>query len=291
MRYQAPESLDVAVAMLAGARGDARVLAGGTDLLVQMRSDLVDPELIVDIKKIPEMRSVTQERGGWRIGAAVTGAELGDHARLKQDWPGVIEAANLIGSTQIQGRATLGGNLCNGSPAADSVPALIAAGATATAVGPHGRRDVPVEDVMIGPRKLSLARGELIASFFLPLRAKGSADAYLRFIPRTEMDIAVVGCGINVTLDANGLCTDAWVVLGAVAPTQVIVDEAADALKGHRLDDDTLSRLDAAAQRACKPINDKRGTIEYRTKVAGVLARRAAAIAFERAAGRVAGVH
>ncbi len=161
MRYQAPDSLDVAVALLAEARGDARVLAGGTDLLVQMRSDVVDPELIVDIKKIPEVRSVTEERGGWRIGAAVTGAELGDHARLKQDWPGVIEAANLIGSTQIQGRATLGGNLCNGSPAADSVPALIAAGATAAVVGPHGRRDVPVEDVMIGPRKLSLGQGRV----------------------------------------------------------------------------------------------------------------------------------
>src|SRR5262245_30264752 len=195
MRYEAPESLDRAVALLSGATGDVRVLAGGTDLLVQIRSDILDPELIVDIKKIPETRTVTEEKGGWRIGAAVTGAELKEHPRLKQVWPGVIEAANLIGSTQVQGRATLGGNLCNGSPAADSVPALIAAGAIATVSGPQGRRDIPVEDVMLGPRKLSLRKGEFVVSFLLPPRPKRSSDAYLRFIPRTEMDIAVVGSG------------------------------------------------------------------------------------------------
>src|SRR5262249_57279465 len=137
MRYEAPESLDGAVALLAGATGEARVLAGGTDLLVQMRADIVEPDLIVDIKKIAETRAITEEKGGWHIGAAVTGAELKENARLKKAWPGVVEAANLIGSTQIQGRATLGGNLCNGSPAADSVPALIAAAAMASLAGPH----------------------------------------------------------------------------------------------------------------------------------------------------------
>ena len=143
MRYEAPESLDTAVALLAGARGDARVLAGGTDLLVQMRADILDPELIVDIKKIPETRAVAQDKGGWRVGAAVTGAELQENAALRRAWPGVVEAANLIGSTQIQGRATMGGNLCNGSPAADSVPALIAAGAVATVAGPEGPARLP----------------------------------------------------------------------------------------------------------------------------------------------------
>src|SRR3989454_10136837 len=145
MRYEAPESLEGAVALLAGATGEARVLAGGTDLLVQMRADIVDPELIVDIKKIAETRAVTEEQGGWRIGAAVTGAELKEHPRLKQVWPGVVEAANLIGSTQVQGRATLGGNLCNGSPAADSVPAPIAAGAGAPVAGPPGPRGHAVQ--------------------------------------------------------------------------------------------------------------------------------------------------
>jgi aerobic carbon-monoxide dehydrogenase medium subunit len=283
MRYEAPETLDTAVALLAGARGDARVLAGGTDLLVQMRADVLDPELIVDIKKIPETRAVAQEKGGWRVGAAVTGAELKENAALRRAWPGVVEAANLIGSTQIQGRATMGGNLCNGSPAADSVPALIAAGAVATVAGPKGRRDIPVEDVMLGPRKLSLAKGEFIVSFFLPPRAKGSGDAYLRFIPRTEMDIAVVGAGVNLTVDGKGVITAARVSLGAVAAKVLLVPAAAQAIVGSSLDRPAQDRLEAAARAACQPIDDKRGTVEFRTQVAGVLTRRAALIAIERA--------
>jgi carbon-monoxide dehydrogenase medium subunit len=283
MRYEAPESLEGAVALLAGARGEARVLAGGTDLLVQMRADMVDPELIVDIKRIPETRTVAEEKGGWRIGAAVTGAELREHPRLKTVWPGVVEAANLIGSTQVQGRATMGGNLCNGSPAADSVPALIAAGAIATLAGPNGRRDLPVEDVMLGPRKLALTKGEIVVSFFLPPRPPRSGDAYLRFIPRTEMDIAVVGAGVSLTLDASGLIGAARVSLGAVAPRVLLVPEAAQAVIGSRLDRPAQDRLEAAARAACRPIDDKRGTTEFRIDVAAVLARRTALIALDRA--------
>jgi carbon-monoxide dehydrogenase medium subunit len=283
MRYEAPESLEGAVALLAGARGDARVLAGGTDLLVQMRADVLEPELIVDIKRIPETRAVKEEKGGWRIGAAVTGAELKEHPRLKQVWPGVIEAANLIGSTQVQGRATIGGNLCNGSPAADSVPALVAAGAVASLVGPRGRRDLPVEDVMLGPRKLALEKGEIVASFLLPPRGARSSDAYLRFIPRTEMDIAVVGAGVSLTVDGAGIVTVARVSLGAVAARVLLVPEAAQAIVGSRLDEPAQQRLEAAARAACRPIDDKRGTTEFRIQVAGVLARRAALIALDRA--------
>jgi CO/xanthine dehydrogenase FAD-binding subunit len=283
MRYEAPESLEGAVALLAGAKGEARVLAGGTDLLVQMRADVVDPDLIVDIKRIPETRAVTEEKGGWRIGAAVTGAELKEHPRLKKVWPGVIEAANLIGSTQVQGRATLGGNLCNGSPAADSVPALIAAGAVASLVGPGGRRDLPVEDVMLGPRKLALQKGEIVASFLLPPRPPRSSDAYLRFIPRTEMDIAVVGAGVSLSLDANSVITAARVSLGAVAARVLLVPEAAQAIIGSRLDKPAQDRLEAAARAACRPIDDKRGTTEFRIDVAAVLARRSALIALDRA--------
>jgi len=283
MRYEAPESLDRAVALLSGATGDVRVLAGGTDLLVQIRSDILDPELIVDIKKIPETRTIAEEKGGWRIGAAVTGAELKEHPRLRQVWPGVIEAANLIGSTQIQGRATMGGNLCNGSPAADSVPALIAAGAVASVSGPGGRRDIPVEDVMLGPRKLSLRKGEFLVSFFLPPRPPRSGDAYLRFIPRTEMDIAVVGVGVNLTVGDTGTVTAARVSLGAVAEKVLLVQEAAQAIVGSRLDKPAQDRLEAAARAACRPIDDKRGTIEFRIEVAGVLARRAGLIALDRA--------
>src|SRR5690242_8092613 len=283
MRYEAPDSLEGAVALLAGAPGEARVLAGGTDLLVQIRADVLDPDLIVDIKKIKETRTVSPENGGWRIGAAVTGAELKEHPRLKTVWPGVVEAANLIGSTQVQGRATLGGNLCNGSPAADSVPALIAAGAIATLAGPRGRRDLPVEDVMLGPRKLALTKGEFVVSFWLPPRAPRSSDAYLRFIPRTEMDIAVVGAGVSLSIDAGGTITHARVALGAVAPRVLLVAEAASAIVGSRLDRAAQDRLEAAARAACAPIDDKRGTVEFRIQVAGVLARRAALIALDRA--------
>jgi carbon-monoxide dehydrogenase medium subunit len=283
MRYEAPNTIDQAVALLAGEPGEARVLAGGTDLLVQLRTDLIEPALVVDIKGIPELRQIKEEGGGFRVGAAVSGAELKEHPRLKAVWPGDVEAANLIGSTQIQGRASMGGNLCNGSPAADSVPALIAAGAKAAIVGPKGRRDLPVEDVMLAPRKLALAKGEIVASFLLPPRPARTGDAYLRFIPRTEMDIAVVGCGVCLTLDQGGTCTAARVSLGAVAPRPLLVAEAAKALIGSKLDDAALKKLDTAARAACQPIDDKRGTREYRIKVAGVLARRAAQIALERA--------
>ena len=286
MRYEAPESVEGAVALLARANGEARVLAGGTDLLVQLRADIVEPELIVDIKRIRETRTVSEEKGGWRVGAAVTGAELKEHAQLKQVWPGVVEAANLIGSTQVQGRATLGGNLCNGSPAADSVPALIAAGAVATLAGPNGTRDLPVEDVMLGPRKLALQRGEFVVSFLLPPRGPRAADAYLRFIPRTEMDIAVVGAGVSLTIDGAGTITAARVSLGAVAARVLLVAEAAQAIIGSRLDEAAQERLAAAARAACRPIDDKRGTREFRVDVAGVLARRSALIALDRARSR-----
>jgi len=283
MRYEAPETVERAAALLAESTGEARVLAGGTDLLVQMRADVVEPALIVDIKRIAETRAIVEDRGGWRIGAAVTGAELKEHPRLKQGWPGVVEAANLIGSTQVQGRATLGGNLCNGSPAADSVPALIAAGAVATLAGPQGRRELPVEDVMLGPRKLALGKGEIVVSFRLPARLPRSSDAYLRFIPRTEMDIAVVGAAVSLTVDEAGTITAARVSLGAVAPRVLLVREAAAAIVGSRLDRAAQDRLEAAARAACAPIDDKRGTVEFRIQVAGVLARRAALIALDRA--------
>jgi carbon-monoxide dehydrogenase medium subunit len=286
VNYSAPSTIDEAVKLLAGAAGAAKPLAGGTDLLVQLRSGRVKPGLIVDTKRIKGMIGIREEAGGFVIGAATPGTQLGEHAALQKAWPGVVEAANLIGSTQIQARASLAGNLCNASPAADSVPAMIAARTVCIIVGPHGRREAPVEAICTGPGTTSLAKGELIVEFKLPKPPPHSADAYLRFIPRTEMDIAVVGAGVNVTLDGKGVCTDARVVLGAVAPTAVIVPDAAKALIGHKLDDATLQALDAAARKACKPIDDKRGTIDYRIRVAGVLARRAATIAFERAGAR-----
>ena len=292
LNYAAPTSVAEAVALLAGAPGRARPLSGGTDLLVQLRSGRMKPELIVDTKHIPGMVGISGDAAtGFTIGAATSGAMMEAHAALKAAWPGVVEAMDLIGSEQIQGRATLAGNLCNASPAADSVPAMVAAGAKAIVVGPAGERVVAVETIPTGPGRTSLAAGEFIRAITLPPHAARSGDAYLRFIPRTEMDIAVVGCGVHVTLDANGVCTAARVVLGAVAPTVLLVDAAAAALVGHTLDDATLAALDAAARAACKPITDKRGTIEYRIKVAGVMARRTAAIAFARAQGRAVKGH
>jgi CO/xanthine dehydrogenase FAD-binding subunit len=284
--YAAPATVEDAVRILAGTSGIAKVLSGGTDLLVQLRSGRIKPTLIVDTKKIPGISDIREQNGTFVIGAATSGAMIGEHKGLKRAWPGIVEAANLIGSTQIQGRASLAGNLCNASPAADSVPALIAARATCVVAGANGRREVAVESIVTGPGRTSLKPDEFIVEFRLPKRPPRSADAYLRFIPRNEMDIAVVGAGISVTLDAGGACTDARIVLGAVAPTAILVPEAATALIGRKLDEAALGALDQAARRACKPIDDKRGTIVYRTKVAGVLARRAAAIAFERAGER-----
>jgi CO/xanthine dehydrogenase FAD-binding subunit len=286
VNYVAPTSIDEAVKALAASAGLAKVLSGGTDLLVQLRSGRLKPELIVDTKRIPGMIGIREEGDFYIIGAATPGVMLSGHEKLEHAWPGIVEGADLIGSTQVQGRCSLAGNLCNASPAADSVPAVIAARATVTIAGPGGTREVPAEAIPVGPGRTSLAKGEFITQFKVPKPKPHQCDSYLRFIPRTEMDIAVVGCGTNVTLDANGVCIDARVVLGAVAPTIVIVEDAAKALIGNKLDEATLAKLDAAAQAACKPISDKRGTIEYRTKVAGVLARRTAAIAFERAAAR-----
>jgi carbon-monoxide dehydrogenase medium subunit len=285
LNYAAPKTAEEAVKLLAGASGLAKVLSGGTDLLVQMRSGRLKPELIVDTKYIPGIIGIHQDGGGFRIGAATPGVDLESNEALKAAWPGVVEGVDLIGSQQIQGRCSLAGNLCNASPAADGVPALIAGRATCTIVGPSGTRSALVEAIVIGPGRTSLAKGEFITEFQLPPRPAHASDAYLRFIPRTEMDIAVVGAAVNVVLDAKGVCQDARVVLGAIAPTQVVVEDAAKALIGHTLDAATLAAIDAAAQAACKPITDKRGTIAYRIKVAGVLTRRAAAIAFARARG------
>lgn len=285
MRYHTPESFEDASAIAAAAGGVTRFLAGGTDVLVQLRSDMVTPDDLIDIKHIAGVHDITPLRdGGWRIGAAVSGAEMSEHEMLSAAWPGVVEAMDLIGSTQVQGRATLVGNLCNGSPAADSVPAMIAAGATVSVIGPTGAREIAVEDVPTGPGKTSLAKGEVVSAVNLPARGPGSGDAYLRFIPRTEMDIAVVGCGVCLTRDGDTI-TAARVSLGAVAPTALLVADAAAALVGSTLDDAALDKLAKAAEAACKPIDDKRGTIKFRTHVAGVLAKRAAKIAYDRAGG------
>jgi CO/xanthine dehydrogenase FAD-binding subunit len=284
VQYQSAKTVKEAVKMMQAAKGKGYILAGGTDLLVQMKSGARTPGVIIDVKKIPEMVSITEKNGAFTIGAATPAAVLGEHKKLRKTWPGVIEACNLIGSTQVQGRASAGGNLCNASPAADSVPALVAAGCIVNVAGPNGKRAVPVEKFCIGPGKTSLKPGEIVVSLTLPKRPKGSSDAYLRLIPRTEMDIAVVGLGASLTLQ-GGVVTAARIGLGAVAPTVLLVEAAAKALIGSRLDDAALEAASAACRAACRPIDDKRGTIAYRTRVAGVLLKRTVAIAAARAQG------
>jgi CO/xanthine dehydrogenase FAD-binding subunit len=288
--YHAPTRLEDLLRLLGspGTSALTRLLAGGSDLIVQMRSGRVTPGPIVDLKGVPELIGIAREGEGWRIGAATSCAEIGEHVSLRAEWPGIVEAATLIGSKQVQGRCTLGGNLCNASPAADSVPALIAAGAVAV-IGSAGGggatrlREVPVETVSSGPGRTNLAPGEVVVALRLPARGLRASDCYLRLIPRTEMDIAVVGCGVSLQLGSDGRVTAARVALGAVAPTALLVPAAADALIGSTLDGPAIAALEAAVRAACRPIDDKRGTAKYRIHVAGVLARRAAHTAFERA--------
>ena len=283
MRYIRPDSLEDAVGLLAEASGKAAILAGGSDLLVRMKGGFIEPDLIIDIKGVDALRRVSENDEGFVIGAAVPCAVLGENAALKRAWPGVIEGATLIGSKQVQGRCTIVGNLCNASPAADSVPALVAAGARALIRGPAGSRTVAVERIPVGPGKTSLAPGEIIEAILLDKRKPNSGDAYQRFTPRSEMDIAVVSAAVNLTLDDRGIVISARVALGAAAPTVLLVEEAANILVGSRVDDGTLDRLAEACSGACRPIDDKRGTVEFRKKVAGVLAKRVALTAYQRA--------
>lgn len=283
IRYEAPTTLARASELLR--QPGARVLAGGTDLIVQMRTGRSAPSVFVDVKRIPELGTLRTGPGTIWLGAALPAAVVVENAELGKLLPGLVEAVDLIGSTQIQGRASVGGNLCNASPAADTVPALIAVSATCVIAGPDGERRVPVESFNTAPGRNVLRPGELLAGLEIPRPGARSADAYLRFIPRTEMDIAVVGAGVSVTLDASGVCTHARVALGAVAPTAILVPAAAAALVGSRGDDDALARAAAASSAAANPISDKRGTVAFRRKISGVLTKRAAAAAFERARG------
>lgn len=284
-QYLAAKTIDEAVDAHAKANGSARFLAGGTDLLVQIKSGIRKPNLVIDIKKIVELNSIQEiSENEFVIGASVSGANLNRNPKFAKLWPGVLEAFRLIGSEQIQGRASLGGNLCNGSPAGDSVPALIAAGCKAVIAGPGERKEIPIENFHLGPGKTILENGQMLVALKFPKRNNNSADAYLRMTPRTEMDIAVVGCGVNISIE-NGVCTNARVSLGAVAPKPLLINEASDIMVGSSLDEETLEKVSKICRDSCNPIDDKRGTIDYRTKVAGVLFKRATLLAADRIRG------
>ncbi len=286
--YVAPQTVsDVLSALTESAAQGARtqILAGGTDLLVQMRSVDNTPRTIVDVKGLAETNRLDLGADEIYIGAAIPSAALYENADLKALLPGLLEASDLIGSTQIQGRATMGGNLCNASPAGDSIPAMIAVGAVCDIANADGGRQLPVEEFVTGVGQNALQDGEFLLGLKIPRPQDNSRDAYLRFIPRTEMDIAVAGCGVSVTVESDGTCSAARVGIGAVAPTALLVPAAAEALVGTTLDDAALQAAGEACTAAASPISDKRGTAEYRRKVIAVLCRRAAAIAKQRASG------
>jgi CO/xanthine dehydrogenase FAD-binding subunit len=279
--YCAPTSLEEVVAALRD-NNDSQILAGGTDLLVQLRAGAKSTSQIIDIKNLPDIKAVVLTDTGLTIGAAAPAQSITERDDVTAIFPGLVESIDLIGSTQIQGRCSVGGNLCNASPAADTVPVLIANNAICLINGANGERQVPAAEFNLGPGQNCLAADEFLTAVFIPRPATGTADAYLRFIPRTEMDIAVVGAGVSLTLNAGGTCTAARVVIGAVAPVALLVPEAASALIGSKITDDALAKAAAAASAAATPISDKRGTAEFRRKVVGVMVKRAAAIARDR---------
>jgi|TARA_B110000503_G_scaffold83210_2_gene126984 CO/xanthine dehydrogenase FAD-binding subunit len=281
--YNAPQSVQEAVALLSGSDIKTKVMAGGTDLIIQSKSQTIEPLRVVDLKHIAEMMSYSLDGAGLSLGPCMCCAEFTALQDVKALYPGLVEAAYLIGSTQVQGRASIGGNLCNSSPAADTIPALIAIGAKCLIVGAGGERTVAVEDFVTGVGRNCMQPGELLQRILVARPAPGSRDAYLRFIPRTEMDIAVAGAGVSVTLDSQGVCTAARVAIGAVAQTALLVSSAAEALIGTQLDEVAVANAAAAASAAASPITDRRGTIEFRRHIVGVLVKRATLIAKERA--------
>lgn len=285
INYESPTTVDEAIKLLASHGEKARPLIGGTDLIIQLRAGVRRPEYVVDLKAIPELRRISFSlQDGLRLGAAVSCIEIQENADMRRYYPGLTEAAHLIGSLQIQSRASVGGNLCNGSPAADTTPALIALGAKARVTGAKGERIVPVETFCTGPGVTVLEPGELLIELLIDAPERHSSDAYLRFIPRNEMDIAVVGVGGAITLETDeDRVVAARIGLGAVGPTPIFAAEASKALIGKKLDESTIEEAARLAIAAATPIDDMRGTAEFRRHVVGVLTRRVVAKAAERA--------
>ncbi len=285
--YENPSSVDDAVKILAESGGKAKAMAGGTDLIVQLRvkDPRVDANTVVNVKNIPELNELSYSAsGGLTIGAAVPCHIIYNNEDVKKHYPALIDSASLIGGTQIQGRASLGGNLCNAAPSGDSIPNLIAHNAIAKIAGPNGTREIPVEEVCTGPRQTSIGDDELLISINFPSNGSGFGANYIRFIPRNEMDIAVAGAGVSVTIE-NGVFTSGRVALASVAPTPILVKEAEDALVGQPVGDAAIQKAADAAKNAAKPISDMRGTAEYRKHLCEVLTRRALNTAVERAQG------
>lgn len=288
LEFSTPTSLDEAIKMLGGGSGPVGLLGGGTDLIIQYRGGRKDIGHMVDVKHIPELNVLEFDPGkGLRLGAAVSCARLGEFKLAVQHYPGLVEGAELIGSTQIQSRATVGGNVCNGSPAADAICGLIVLGAVCVVQGAKGKREIAAKDFMTGPGKTALQPGELLVEIRVPAPAPRSSSAYLRFIPRNEMDIAVAGAATQLTMAEDGKTVkSALIAIGAVGPTPIVVEAAGKALVGKALDAAALDAAAKASEAAAKPISDVRGPADYRRHLAGLLTRRTIEIAAQRALGK-----
>ena len=282
MNYALPDSVDEALSTL-NSESNATVFAGATDLIPQLRGGRAEPRILVDLKNIPSLMNLSFSKGTWKIGAATSVAIIKNNEKLTKELPGLSEASALIGSDQIQNRASLGGNVCTASPGADTVPSLMVNDALVVIASNEGSRTIPVADVITGPGSISLGSGEFIIEFLVPQPPPGRSDAYERFIPRTEMDIAVVDAAARVSLDERGHCKEAKIAIGAAAPTVIRVPAAERILQGKKINDEVLTEVMEEVSKACNPINDKRGTIEYRRQVAGVLAKRVILLAEKRA--------
>lgn len=285
IQYAAPSSLGDAIAILQQVGAKARILAGGTDLIVQVAADARDVDVFVDGKRIPELTALSFDPAkGLTLGAAVPCCQVYERPEVRQRYPGLVDAVSIIGGTAIQSRASVGGNLCNSGPAADSTPALIIYSAVARIAGPRGEREIPVENFCTAPGRNVLEPDELLVSLHLPPPPPRSGARYLRFIPRNEMDIAVVGAGASLTLaEPNGTISAARIALAAVAPTPLLVPEAGDSLIGKAPTEEAFAEAATLAQAAARPITDMRGTAEFRKHLVGVLTRRALRGALERA--------
>ncbi len=283
--YATPESVADAVVMLSDHGKNACVLAGGTDLIVQLREHRRRTDLVVDVKKIAELNALSCDAStGLTIGAAVPCYRIYGDAEIAAAYPGLMDAARLVGGTGIQGRASLGGNLCNASPAGDTIPPMIVLSGQAEIAGPNGTRKVAVEDFCTAPGRTLLGDGEFLVSLHFPAPAPNSGAFYRRFIPRNEMDIAVVGVGASVVLSEDkSTFVSARIAVGAVAPTPLFVREAGDALAGQPVSDESIRRAADLAREAARPISDMRGTAEYRKHLTSVLTRRVVEGAVQRA--------
>jgi xanthine dehydrogenase FAD-binding subunit len=285
VRYAKASSVDEAIDLLNKGGVTARVLAGGTDIIVQARERRREVRLFVDIKSIPETQELKYDAdGGLTVGAATPCYRIYNDETVKRLYPALIEAASVIGGVAIQGRASLGGNLCNSGPAADSVPAMIVLDGKATIAGPNGRRTVAIEDFNTGPGRNILEPGEFVVSLNFPSPAPNSGAAWQRFIPRNEMDIAVVNAGSYVRFDGNNVSA-AKIAIGAVGPTVLMVPDAAAAIVGKPLTDDTIKAAGEAAKNTARPIDDMRGTIKQRKHLSAVLVERTLREAAQRARG------